>query len=68
MVNRKNKLQKEEKTAKDVDAEIIICSHTETALRRLCKTHKELETKKDPIHIALCAYNTKSRTMLSTPS
>ena len=54
--------------AKDVDVEIIMCSHTETALRRLCKTHQELETKKTPSHIALCAYNTKDHTLSSTPS
>ena len=41
--------------AKDIDVEIRICSHTGTALRRLCKTHEELETKKDPnSHCFVC--------------
>ena len=53
--NRKNKLEREEKMAKDVDAEIIICSHTESALQRLCKTHQELETKQNPnSHCFVC--------------
>lgn len=52
--------------ARDIDVEIKICSHTENALRRLCKTHEELQTKKEPSSYCLvCLHYSRPHVVIS---